>query len=242
MHGGGDRFPPTRHSAVRALREGDSGARARALDLLTAAYWKPIYKYVRLKWKAPDAEAEDLTQGFFARALEKDFFDRYEPGRAAFRTWLRLGIDGFVLNERKAERREKRGGGQVHVPLDFETAEGELRQHEIGGGITPEQYFDQEWVRSVFGLAVESLKRSLASTGKEVHFALFERYDLDPAEPRPSYQELANQHALPVTQVTNFLSVARREFRRLLLDHLREITATDEEFRDEARSLLGIDP
>src|SRR3989442_7054857 len=94
-------FPLTRGSVVRAAGSADAETRRRAFEALVGAYWKPVYNYVRLKWGASGEDAEDLTQGFFARALEKGFFDRFDPARARFRTYLRACLVGFVANERK---------------------------------------------------------------------------------------------------------------------------------------------
>ena len=107
-----------------------------------------------------------------------------------------------------------------------------------------DEYFHREWVRSLFGLAVEALRRRCAEAGKTVSFALFERYDLDgpDAARGPSYAELAREMGMAETQVTNHLAWARREFRRLVLEALEEATGSEEEFRAEARQLLGIDP
>ena len=74
-----------------------------------------------------------------------------------------------------------------------------------------------------------------------VHLQLFERYDLENSDPKPSYADLAKEFGLPPTDVTNYLAFARREFRRCVLDQLREMTASEEEFRREARVLLGVD-
>jgi RNA polymerase sigma factor (sigma-70 family) len=238
-------FPATRHSVVLAFRSPDSQVRERAFDALAAAYWRPVYKYVRLQWRAAPEEAEDLTQGFFAEALEKGPFRRFDPERARFRTFLRTCLDGYVSNQRKSAGRLKRGGGHRLVSLDFQDAEGELRQLEVPDGFDLEAYFHREWVRSLFALAVEALRRECAAAGRDVHFALFRRYDLegpDAGGARPTYQDLARQFGLPVTQVTNYLAAVRRDFRRLALDTLREQTASDEEFRAEALELLGIDP
>ena len=74
-----------------------------------------------------------------------------------------------------------------------------------------------------------------------IQFQLFERYDLDEADPKPSYGQLAEEFGLATTDVTNYLAFARREFRRCVLDQLREMTATEEEFRREAQALLGVE-
>ena len=241
--GRGD-FPDTRHSIVRGVASADETQRSRAWNGLVESYWRPVYKYARLKWRLAREDAEDLTQAFFARALEKGFFDRYDSGKARFRTFLRTCLDGFAANEWKAARRLKRGGGAPLLSLDFEDAEGELRPRELAGEADVEAYFQREWVRSLFGLAVAALRARCAASGKHTHFALFERYDLDEhaAGARPSYEELAREHALPVTQVTNHLAWARREFRGIVLDKLRELTASEEEFRAEAREILGTEP
>ncbi|NOT02828.1 MAG: sigma-70 family RNA polymerase sigma factor [Phycisphaerales bacterium] len=240
--GGGDgRFPPTQRSAVLAVRSADPVVRRRAYDTLIRSYWKPAYKYVRLKWGASDDEAKDLTQGFLTRAIEKGVFDQYDASRAAFRTYLRSCLDGYVFNERKAGGRLKRGGDRVVLSLDFVGAEDEYRRGEPVDPRDPEAYFHREWVRSVFAEAVEALRTALEGSGRAVHFALFERYDLagGKVESKLTYETLAREFALPVTQVTNYLAAARREFRGIVLEQLRAVTGNDTEFRDEARALLG---
>jgi RNA polymerase sigma factor (sigma-70 family) len=231
-------FPPTRHSVLQSIASGEEPERQRGLEALAEAYWRPVYKHLRLHWGAAADEAEDLTQGFFARALEKGFFAQYDPQRARFRTWLRTCLDGYVANERAAARRLKRGGGTVVLPLDFASAEAELRDASPAADV--EESFRREWVRSLFAGAVAALESSCRARGREAQFALFVRYDLEPPpEGRPTYAELAAELALPVTQVTNYLAAARREFRRLVLERLRATTASEAEFQREARDLLG---
>ena len=236
-------FPHTRYSVVLGAASRDAATRRRAFASLAEAYWKPVYKYVRLKWQASAEEAEDLTQGFFTRAFEKDFFRSYDPGKARFRTFLRTCLDGFVANDRKAAGRLKRGGSLQFVSLDFRAAEGELRQYDIAVPSDMEDYFDREWARSVLALSIERLRRQYAEAGRENYFRVFERYDLDAAESgeRVTYSEVANELGIDTSDVTNYLAAARRHFRACVLERLRELTATDDEFRDEARRLLGVD-
>ena len=237
------RFPTTRLSAIAGIRQTDPVIRTRSLDTLAAAYWKPVYKYIRVKWGKSNEDAKDLTQAFFTKALEKEFFASFDPVRGRFRTFLRTCLDGFLANEEKSGARIKRGGDVVHLPLEFETADGELVAAEIPSGEDLDKYFDAEWVRHLFALTVEALRQDCASRGRDVVFEVFEKYDLeDPGTERLTYQKLGDRMGLPASTVTNHLSVARREFRRILLDKLKEITATDEEFRREARYLLGHDP
>jgi RNA polymerase sigma factor (sigma-70 family) len=236
-------FPATCSSVVRAAASPDPKVRKRAFQDLIAAYWKPVYKYVRVRWALANEDAKDLTQAFFARSLEKDFFDGFDPARARFRTFLRVCVDGFVANARREGARQKRGGGVQPLSLDFESADGELLRQSIPDRTDPEDLFRREWVRALFGLAVDDLGRECTASGKEVPFALFRRYDLEgpDAPEHPTYARLAEEYGLPVTQVTNHLAAARRRFRQLVLDRLRATTGGAEEFRDEARRLFGGD-
>lgn len=233
------KFPVTNHSAIINARSDDQIVRRRAFDTIVASYWKPAYKYVRLKWHADNEDAKDLTQGFFAAAFEKNYFGTYDASKASFQTYLRTCLDGFVANERKAGRRLKRGGDMDHYQLDFAGAEDELAAHASSSSISPEDYFHREWVRWMFTLSVEAFRQRCEESGRTVHFQLFERYDLSDDE--VSYASLAKDFELEPATVNNYLAAARRDFRRIVLDKLREITATDEEFRTEARSLLGLD-
>ena len=236
------RFPVTNQSAIVLARSADQVLRQRAFATILASYWKPVYKYVRLKWHVDNEDAKDLTQGFFAHAFEKNYFANYDAGKASFQTFLRTCLDGFVANERKAGARIKRGGGIEHFQLDFVTAEDEFTRFAGASDVTPEDYFHREWVRWMFTLAVETLRQRYQETGKGIHFELFERYDLaDDGAEDLSYATLAQEFELTTATVTNYLVAARRDFRRIVLEKLREITATEEEFQNEARSLLGVD-
>ena len=240
---GGDRFPPTRRSVIEAARSIDSEERERALEALCAAYWKPVYKYIRLRWNRPADAAQDLTQGFFMELLERELLDRFDPKKSRLRTYLRLCVDSFLMNEDKAGRRLKRGGNALHVALDFPGAEEELGAAVMDPAAIPspeslEEFFEKEWVRSLFALAVEELRELCLAKERERTFLLFEAYDLDGNE-RISYEQLAQEYGIPLTDVTNALAWARREFRRIALERLREICGSEEEFQREARAAFG---
>jgi RNA polymerase sigma factor (sigma-70 family) len=242
---GGERFPPTRRSVIEAVRSIDAEVRERALEVLCAAYWKPIYKYIRLRWNRPAADAQDLTQGFFMELLERELLDKFDSNKSRLRTYLRLCVDSFVMNEDKAGRRLKRGGNVVHVALDFPVAEEELGAAvmdpaAIRSPESLEEFFEKEWVRSLFALAVEELHEFCVARERERTFHLFEAYDLDGNE-RISYKQLSEEYGIPLTDVTNALAWARREFRRIALARLREISGSEEEFQREARAAFGWD-
>jgi DNA-directed RNA polymerase specialized sigma24 family protein len=228
---------------VLAVGSAEEEVRRQAFGALVEAYWKPAYKLLRLKWRLDPAAAEDATQDFFARALEKGWFARYDPQRARFRTFLRTCLDAFAANRRKAAGRDKRGGGVPPLSLDFAGAEGELAFAEPADPLDPDALFHREWVRHLFQLAVDRLRRRLEADGKAQRFRLFARYDLEEGDggARPTYGELAAAHGVPVTRVTNELAAARRALRAEVLALLREVTGSEREYREEARALLGVE-
>jgi hypothetical protein len=233
-------FPPTRLSVVARTRSGDEETRRVAFGTLVEAYWKPVYRYLRLNWRLEPDAAADATQDFFVTVLEKDLIGRFDPGRARFRTYLRLCLDGFAANQRKAEHRLKRGGGVLVVPLDFTTAEGDLARIEPAVPANVDDLFYREWVREILDWAVAELASQSRARGRDVMFQVFAAYDLvGDAEERPSYSVIASRLSLTPAVVTNHLAVMRREFRRIVLDRLREVTGSDEEWEVEARKLLG---
>jgi RNA polymerase sigma factor (sigma-70 family) len=184
-------------------------------------------------------DAADFTQDFFAGLLEKEFLDSFDASKGRLRTFLRTCADRLFMNQTRDARRQKRGGGYTHLALDFGEAE-----HEFASSMrtdSPEDYFDKEWVRSLFAVGLQRLRARCESANKMTHFRLFERYDLADTDSPPSYAELAEEFGMATTDVTNYLAFARREFQRCVLEQLREMTATEEEFRREAHALLGVE-
>jgi RNA polymerase sigma factor (sigma-70 family) len=234
------RFPATRHSIVAAIRSDRTEVRQSAFDALVRAYWRAVFKYVRLKWQVTPDQAADLTQAFFLRAFEKDFFATFDPARGRFRTFLRTCLDRFVANARQADGRLKRGGGVTIVPIDLPEIERELQQQARNAVTDFDAFFHREWLRSLFAVAAAQLRDGCAARGRADRYALFASYDLaDDQRERPSYAELARRFGLTAVTVTNELAAARREFRRLVIAALREQCATDEEFEAEMRALSG---
>ena len=149
------------------------------------------------------------------------------------------------MNEDKAGRRQKRGGNMLHVALDFAAAEEELGATaidpaKIASAESLEEFFEKEWVRSLFALAVEDLRKLCEQRERARTFRLFEAYDLEGSE-KSSYEQLSKDYGISVTEVTNALAWARREFRKIALDRLRELCGSEEEFRREASSAFGWD-
>ena len=165
-------FPDTRQSALAGLHDEVESVRRQSYDAIIVAYWKPVNNYVRLRWREMDEDAADLTQAFFSKAIESGTLVAYDPAKAAFRTYLRTCLDRFVINARRYWSRRRA------EPLDFDLP---------GTSESPEQMFRREWIRSLFSLAVEDLRGS----GDGLRFQVFELYDLNESEVRPSYADLA---------------------------------------------------
>jgi RNA polymerase sigma factor (sigma-70 family) len=240
---GDDRFPPTRRSVVAAAQSIDAEERERAMEALCEAYWRPVYKYIRLRWSRPSEDAQDLTQGFFVTLIERELLAQYFPSKSRLRTYLRVCVDSFVLNEHKSAKRQKRGGTFQHLALDFAGAEEELGANTVDISSIPspeslEQLFEKEWIRSLFALSVEDLRKYCEKKDRRRTFSLFEAYDLSENK-EISYEMLATEYGISVTDVTNALSWARKEFREIALSRLREISGSDEEFQREAQAVFG---
>ena len=125
---------------------------------------------------------------------------RYDPKRSRLRTYLRLCVDSFVMNQDKAAQRQKRGGNAIHLTLDFNAAEDELHGVAIDAALIPspvslEQFFEKEWIRSLFSVAVEELRKLCEARSRLTTFQIFEEYDLDEVDDI-SYDKLAAKHGL----------------------------------------------
>ena len=233
-------FPPTRHSVIERLRQADEAARSAAFGDLVDGYWKPVYKHLRATWRLSPEDAQDLTQAFFSDAFQKAWLEKYEPGKARFRTFVRVCVDRFAMNARQAATRAKRGGDIRLVSLDFDGAEQEVRAQSLASPADADDFFRQEFVRALFSRAVAQTRDDMERSDRSLHFRLFERYDLDPDQ-GVSYGTLARELGLTESQVTNYLSLVRRSFRAHALQALRGLCGTDEEFRREARELFGME-
>ena len=139
-------FDTTNWSVVLKAGSGDTTGCREALSALCETYWYPVYAFVRRSGASAE-DAEDLTQAYFARFLEKRFLDDVRPERGRFRSFLLVSVRNFLHNERDRERAQKRGGGQRPLPLHGE--EGEVRyEREPVDAVTPEVLFERAWVRA----------------------------------------------------------------------------------------------
>jgi RNA polymerase sigma factor (sigma-70 family) len=215
------RFPSTQ---ISLIEDAAAGRPAEAMDRVIALYWKPVYRFIRLKFGKNNEDAKDLTQSFFAAALERDFFARFDPGKASFRTYLRMAVERFAASQHAAANRQKRGGGAEFEPIDEQAAATE----------SPEELFEREWRRQLFSLALDDLRGHCEESGKQLYFQIFEAYDLAAGE-RPSYADLAAQCGIAETAVTNHLAWSRRTLRTFVTERLRGVTSGERELRKEMR-------
>ncbi|HUF48984.1 MAG TPA: hypothetical protein VMM93_14295 [Vicinamibacterales bacterium] len=233
-------FPVTHLSILERVQSGDADLRRAAFGDLAEGYWRPSYHYLRLHWRLPADEAEDIVQAFFTTAFEKRYLERYDPARAKFRTFLRTCLDRFVQNRRKAARAGRRGGAATVLSLDFPGAERDLAALASRTVTDVERFFHDETVRALLARTVDTLRRACEAEGKRAMFQVFERHDLAPTA-ETTYATVARDLDLTMAQVTNYLHVARRRFRDTALAELRSLVGTDDEFRTEARELFGVD-
>jgi RNA polymerase sigma factor (sigma-70 family) len=227
-------FPSTHYSLLVELQSASEPMRRQALDRFVEVYWKPAYKYIRVRWRREPSGAEDLTQAFFVTLIERETVNRFEASRGSFHNFLRTCIDNFARDEAKAGASARRGGEARRIPLDFPGAEAELVA--AGPEASPEELFHREWQRQIFALAVVDLEALCRQRGKIVQFTVFRDHDL--AGEKPSYSELALRHGLVLTQITNYLHWARHELRRLALERLAGVTGSPGELRAETRLLF----
>jgi RNA polymerase sigma factor (sigma-70 family) len=213
-------FPSTRQTLLDAAADGLDGE---ALDCVVTLYSKPVYHFLRVKFRRSNEDAKDLTQSFFATALQRELFARFDPAKASFRTYLRMAVERFAANEYSAAQRLKRGGNVAFEPVEEQAATTE----------SPEQIFEREWQRQLFALAIEDFRLLCEATGKTTQWGIFEAYDL--ADERPTYPQLGARFGIPETAVTNYLAWARRTLRGLVTERLRSVTAGERELREEMR-------
>lgn len=227
-------FLSTHWSLVLAAGQRASPESERALAELCQKYWLPVYAYVRRR-VAEMHDAQDLTQEFFARLLDKNPLAQADPQRGRFRTFLLAAVKNFLANERDRARAQKRGGGRVILPLDF--ADGDSRiSLEPAHEETPERLFDRQWVLLLLEAVLAKLRGEYAAAGKE---ELFDRLKgFLSGELSVSLAEIA--HALNMTEGAAKTAAhrLRKRYRALLRAEVAQTVAENEDIDEEIRSLF----
>jgi len=163
-------FPTTRITLIHAARSGEGTHAQEALSALCLAYWYPIYAFVRRLGHSTD-EAEDLTQGFFTRVLQKGYLGDFQAERGRFRSFLLAALKHFIANERSAARTLKRGGAQTTLPLDDLLRDAERRYSlEPRDSLTPDRIFERQWAMAVLTRVFDHLQDEAVASGKGAQF------------------------------------------------------------------------
>jgi RNA polymerase sigma-70 factor (ECF subfamily) len=160
-------FPNTRWSVVLAARQPESPESAAALEAICRAYWYPLYAYVRRLGQSPP-DAQDLTQEFFCRLLEKRWLDAADREKGRLRTFLMVALKNFLGKEWRRVSARRRGGGRAHAPLD--TALAESRYAADHHALAPDETFDQQWALTLLELTLNRLRDEFVVAGKPGDF------------------------------------------------------------------------
>ncbi len=204
-------------------------------EFLATHYWKPAYLYVRRKWRKSNEDAKDLTQAFFTEALRSDFLQKADPNRGSFRRFLKASLENFLRKQHRDAKAEKRGGGKPALSLDDVGEAEELASREGD----PDALFDREWLESMFERCLPRLREAYEKDGKAVYFELFRRYELErPSQGGVTYDELAAEFRVSVSDVRNWLHHARTKWRKIVLDEMSETCASTSDLEAEARELF----
>ena len=234
-HGGA--FPSTQWSLiVRAGGPGSTQASS-ALESLCRQYWFPLYAHVRRQGRAHH-EAEDCTQEFLARLLANAGVAAARPERGRFRTFLLSALGNFLTNEWHRARAEKRGGGQVLLSLEFQTAETTFRREPIDPGLTPEEAFDRTWALGLIDRAIAGLRAEYEQSGRGTLFAALAPLVWGHAGAEPSAAPAARL-GLTAHAFTVALHRLRQRLGQRLRADVTETVADAAEVDEELRQLIA---
>lgn len=226
----------TTHWSLVLSAQGKDGTRStEALEALCKAYWYPLYAYARWAGHSP-ADAEDLTQGFFARLLEKDFLKSAAQEKGRFRTFLLVALKRFMANEWDRTHAKKRGGFSQFVAIDPEFAESRYAA-DPATGVDPERVFDRHWARTVLDRTLDQLREEYVSTGRAELFEHLAGSLAKDATALP-YNEIAARLRLTEAAVKMAVHRLRRRYRELLLAEISQTVANPSDAQQELQELF----
>lgn len=226
-------FPVTSWSLVRQVSGNGSESREKALEELCRIYWPPVFTFIRSRGKSV-AEAEDLTQGFFADFLSGDNFAKADEKRGKLRTYLLTSVARYMSKDHRNQSRLKRGGGEPVLSLDLHREDGTVLLDPVSD-VTPESLFDRQWVLTVLHQAADQLAEQYRLRGQP---SLFEALrfvispELDP-EPYRSIGERENMSEAAVRVAAHRLKIRYQEaLRQIISETLEEGADVEEEMRE----------
>ena len=229
-------FVTTHWSVVLSAREENSAESSAALETLCQSYWYPLYAYVRRQGHSPP-DAEDLTQEFFARLLQKDHLQGVTREKGKFRTFLLVALRRFLVNQWTRGQAQKRGGGCVHVPLQGHSAETRYLA-EPADRLTADKLYERRWALTLLDRVLERLRQEFVAAGKA---ALFEQVkgSLMAGKGAIPHSEAAAALGMSEGAVKVAVHRLRGRFRELFREEVAHTVAGPEEIEEEIRHLLG---
>lgn len=235
MAAGETPFLTTRWSIVLQAGRAEGEKTRAALSELITTYWYPLYAYVRRRGYSAD-DAQDLTQAFFTRLLEKNVVGVADPQRGRFRAFLLGSLKNFLANEWDRVNAQKRGGGRATLSLDYEFADERFKREPVCR-LTPEMEYERNWALAVLERALARVQKIYAGRGKP---QLFER--LKPAlvsvEDDTSRREMALDLGMTEGAVKVALHRMRNAFRECLREEIAETVGEDRDLDDELHALI----
>jgi len=230
-------FATTHWSVVLSAAHPDTSRAQDALARLCQNYWYPLYAYVRRRGHSAH-DAQDLTQAFFLRLLERRWVADADSERGRFRTFLLTAMSRFLSDEWDKLRAQKRGGGIVHVPVQLDTAETRYG-HEPADELTPEQTFERRWALTLLDTVLQKLRAEYERDGKHDLFTSLSSCLVGGRETQP-YAQLAAQLAMNEGAVKVAVHRLRKRYRQLLRAEVAQTTAGAGEVDDELRHLFAV--
>jgi RNA polymerase sigma-70 factor (ECF subfamily) len=230
-------FPTTRWTLIVAAGRDSSPGGPEALADLCARYWKPLYAFARRDGHTGD-QAQDLTQAFFARFLEKHDVRSADPARGRFRSFMLTSFKHFLANARDRDRAQKRGGGRNLLPIDLDTAES-WYVHEPADTLTPDAIFEQRWALDLIDRVKAQLAAERANAGGQATFERLQGFLL--GEPDAGrYEDAARELGRSAVALRVTVHRMRRRFRELLRVEIAATVADDSEIDAEIRHLIDV--
>jgi DNA-directed RNA polymerase specialized sigma24 family protein len=230
------RFANTHWSVVLSAADRQNPTQAlQSLETLCRAYWHPLYFYARRQGEKPH-DAQDLTQEFFRRLLENHFLDSVERGKGRFRSFLLAAFRHFLSNERDKIRAQKRGGGQVPIPIDLDGAETRYGYQPVDN-MTAEKIFERQWAMTLLEQTTARLRQEHERTGK---IELFEQLKITLTEPRGAIAYAVLGQALNMSEGAVKVAVhrLRLRYREVLREEVAGTLADPVELEDEVRQIF----
>ncbi len=230
-------FTTTHWSLVLAAGDGTSTHAEAALEQLCRAYWYPLYAYVRRKGNDPH-DAQDLTQAFFARLLEKHYVAQADRERGRFRTFLLAALDHFLADEWDKARRLKRGGGREIISFDAASAEERYRLEPVDS-LDAAKLYERRWVTTLFEKVLARLEEEFCDSGKRELFDGL-KSSLLAERDGASYAELGARLGLKEDAVKQAVHRMRRRYRELFREEIAQTVAGPGEVDDELNYLFTV--